>query len=218
MGDGKETCMVPDIVFYLLTRGAHKEPVRVTTGEIASGIGVSQQTASRKLIALEKEGGVERIGGKIMLTKKAVAKVRNFVSQVLESLKGAQILFGGSPIAGLGQGAFYVSQKGYREGFRKALGFKPFPGTLNIRIDDADIEKRITLREQPPIVVRGFTKGSRTFGTTACYKCVVGGLPGAVVFPEMNAHGLSVLEVVSPFNIRQKLSLTDLSRVEVEIV
>ena len=212
------TCMVPDIIFYLLQRGAHREPVKITTGEIAEGIGVSQQTASRKLITLEREGAVERVGGKIILTSKAVSRVREFVAEVLESLKGTSMTFSGSVTVGLGKGAYFVSQKGYMGGFQKKLGFKPFAGTLNIKIDDEDIEKRITLREQAPIEIPGFRKGKESFGKIACYKCVVNGAAGAIVFPENSQHGLSVLEIVSPFNLRKKLNLQDGSRVTVEMV
>jgi len=213
-----DTCIVPDIVFYLLQKGAHREPKRITTGEIAEGIGVSQQTASRKLIALEQEGAVVREAGAIRLTPLAITRVRKFVSEVLESLKGAEISFAGSVSAGLGKGAYYVSQKGYQSQFSKMLGFKPFPGTLNVKIGGEDIEKRITLRELPSIEIPGFKSGKVTFGKIACYQCMVNGLPGAVVFPENSSHGLQVIEVVSPFNLRKKLSLSDGSQVTVEII
>jgi CTP-dependent riboflavin kinase len=39
-----------------------------------------------------------------------------------------------------------------------------------------------------------------------------------VVFPENSRHGLQVLEVISPFNLRKKLSLSDGSKLGVEIV
>jgi len=213
-----DTCIVPDIVFYLLQKGAHREPKRITTGEIAEGIGVSQQTASRKLIALEQEGAVVREAGAIRLTPQAITRVRKFVSEVLESLKGAEIAFAGSVSAGLGKGAYYVSQKGYQSRFSSTLGFKPFPGTLNVKIGGEDIEKRITLRELPSIEIQGFKSGKDTFGKIACYRCMINGLPGAVVFPENSSHGLQVIEVISPFNLRKKLSLSDGSQVTVEII
>ncbi|MFA6214434.1 MAG: DUF120 domain-containing protein [Candidatus Micrarchaeia archaeon] len=213
-----DTCIVPDIVFFLLQKGAHREPMRITTGEIAEGIGVSQQTASRKLIALEKDGSVVRSGGAISLTPAAVSRVRSFVSEVLSSLQGEATVFSGAVAAGIGKGAYFVSQKEYADGFRKLLGFLPFAGTLNVKIEGEDIGKRITLREQKPLALPGFTKGKASFGKIDCYRCMVGGLPGAVIFPEMSVHGLQVIEVISPFNLRKKLSLSDGSRVAVEIV
>ena len=213
-----DTCIVPDVIFYLLQKGAHREPMRITTGEIAEGIGVSQQTASRKLIALEREGSVIRSGGSISLTPQAVSHVRAFVSEVLESLKGESTVFSGEVSSGIGKGAHFVSQKEYMAGFKKRLDFSPFAGTLNVKIEGEDIEKRITLREQKSILVPGFTKGKATFGKIDCYRCVVNGLPGAVIFPEMSVHGLQVIEIISPFNLRKKLSLSDGSKVTVEIV
>ena len=213
-----DTCIVPDIVFYLLQKGAHREPKRITTGEIAEGIGVSQQTASRKLIALEQEGAVVRADGALSLTPKAVSRVRAFVSEVLSSLKGETTLFSGAVASGIGKGAYFVSQKEYVDGFKKQLDFSPFAGTLNVKIEGEDIEKRITLREQKPILVQGFTKGKLSFGKIDCYRCMINGLPGAVIFPEMSVHGLQVIEVISPFNLRKKLSLSDGSNVTVEMV
>jgi len=213
-----DTCIVPDIVFYLLQKGAHREPKRITTGEIAEGIGVSQQTASRKLIALEQDGAVVRTGGALSLTPKAVSRVRAFVSEVLSSLKGETTLFSGAVASGIGKGAYFVSQKEYVDGFKKQLDFSPFAGTLNVKIEGEDIEKRITLREQKPILVQGFTKGKLSFGKIDCYRCMINGLPGAVIFPEMSVHGLQVIEVISPFNLRKKLSLSDGSNVTVEMV
>ena len=213
-----DTCIVPDIVFYLLQKGAHREPKRITTGEIAEGIGVSQQTASRKLIALEQEGAVVRTGGAISLTPQAVSRVRAFVSEVLSSLKGEAMLFSGAVASGIGKGAYFVSQKEYVDGFKKNLDFAPFAGTLNVKIEGEGIEKRITLREQTPIRVPGFARGKTSFGKIDCYRCVISGLPCAVIFPEMSVHGLQVLEVISPFNLRKKLSLSDGSKVTVEMV
>ncbi len=213
-----DTCIVPDIIFYLLQKGAHREPMRITTGEIAEGIGVSQQTASRKLIALEREGAVTRSAGAILLTPHAISRVRKFISEVLGSLKGESTLFSGAVSPGIGKGAHFVSQKEYMAGFKKLLDFSPFAGTLNVKIEGEDIEKRITLRERAPILVPGFTKGKATFGKIDCYRCVINGLPGAVIFPEMSVHGLQVIEVISPFNLRKKLSLSDGSKVDVEMV
>ncbi|MFA6329035.1 MAG: DUF120 domain-containing protein, partial [Candidatus Micrarchaeia archaeon] len=190
----------------------------ITTGEIAEGIGVSQQTASRKLIALEREGAVVREGGAISLTPKAVSRVRAFVSAILSSLQGEAMSFSGTVSSGIGKGARFVSQKEYMESFKRLLDFFPFAGTLNVKIEGGDIEKRITLREQPPIRVPGFAKGKVSFGKIDCYRCVIGGLPCAVIFPEMSVHGLQVLEVISPFNLRKKLSLSDGSKVSVEMV
>ena len=75
--------MISEIELYLLQKGAHKEPKRITTNDIAAETGVSQQTASRKLIELEKGGKIERVGAKLFLTPKAVEGMRKFVREAL---------------------------------------------------------------------------------------------------------------------------------------
>jgi len=127
-------------------------------------------------------------------------------------------VFNGTVVLGLGEGAYYCSQKQYVDGFRRKLGFKPFPGTLNVSIDSEDIEKRIMLRQQKPIEIPGFRKGTRSFGRIAAYRCVIGGLPGAIIFPERSLHGLQVLEVISAVSLKKKLGIADGSKVQVEVV
>ena len=210
--------MISEIEFYLLQKGAHNEPRRITTNDIAAETGISQQTASRKLIELEKAGRIERIGGKLFLAPKAVEGIRKFVRGVLESLESGGIVFSGKVTAGLGEGAFFLRQKQYADSFKKKLGFAPFAGTLNIRLNEDGIEKRIMLREEEPIAIPGFRKGSRTFGKIDAYRCVIAGIPCAIVFPERSIHGLQVLEIVSSFNLRKKLGLKDGSQLEMEVV
>lgn len=209
--------MISSVVFYLLKKGAHREPVRITTGEVAEQTGVSQQTASRKLISLEREGLITRVGGKVMVTEKAIAEARKLLKEVLDSLEGTSLVFNGKIVAGLGEGAFYVRQKKYMEGFDKLLCFKPFPGTLNVSISEDDIEKRLQLREQKAITINGFKDGKRSFGKIAAYRCAINSVPAAVIFPEMSLHGLQVLEIVAPYNLRKKLGITDGSAVRVEV-
>lgn len=210
--------MISEIEFYLLKKGAHKEPKRITTSGIAGETGISQQTASRKLIELERMGRIERVGGKLFLSPKAVSGIWKFVRSTLESLESGSIVFSGRVVVGLGEGAFFLRQRQYVDSFRKKLGFKPFAGTLNIRLDEDSVEKRIMLREVEPIRMPGFRKGNRAFGKIDAYRCVVSGIPCAIVFPERSMHGLHVLEIASSFNLRRKLRLNDGSEVKIEVV
>lgn len=217
MGKGSE-CSISDVVFFLIKKGAHLNPIKATTSEIAEGIGVSQQTASRKLIALEKEGAIKRGREGISITPQTLAEVRKFMADMLLALESDKLTFVGKVSSGIGKGAYFVSQEEYMRSFKKILEFAPFAGTLNVKIEGDDIEKRILLRQRKPLVVEGFKRGKNEFGKIDCYRCVINGLPGAVIFPEMSIHGLQVMEIISPFNLREKLSLSDGSTVNVEIV
>ena len=39
-------------------------------------------------------------------------------------------------VSGMGEGAYYMSLKGYRNQFIEKLGYEPYPGTLNVKLVD----------------------------------------------------------------------------------
>ena len=52
---------------------------------------------------------------------------------------------------GLGKGQYYISREGYQNQFLQNLGFVPFPGTLNIKLD-----LPFKPKEQKAIDIEGF--------------------------------------------------------------
>ena len=36
----------------------------------------------------------------------------------------------------MGEGSYYMSLKGYKKQFKEKLGYEPFPGTLNLKLED----------------------------------------------------------------------------------
>ncbi|MCE5245557.1 CTP-dependent riboflavin kinase, partial [bacterium] len=46
---------------------------------------------------------------------------------------------GSAETRGAGRGAFFTSLEWFRDQFHSAIGFRPFPGTLNVRICDDDL-------------------------------------------------------------------------------
>ena len=47
----------------------------------------------------------------------------------------------GNIASGLGEGALFLSMPHYRNGIKKKLGFRPFEGTLNIRISSKKLKR-----------------------------------------------------------------------------
>jgi riboflavin kinase, archaea type len=206
--------MLPELVVYLLGKNAHREGAKLTTKEMANELDVSQQTISRWMIELEQMGFLDRSNREIRLSQKAVSeaeKVYNVLKASLE--KNRQYLFSGKVVAGLGTGSSFLKIKGYSESLQKKLGFKPFPGTLNVRIPPEEIELRLSLRQGKEIDIPGFEHGGKRFGKLAIFKAKLFGEPAAVIFPEMSHHGLDVLEIISPDNLRQRYKLADGSAV-----
>ncbi|MDG7016416.1 MAG: CTP-dependent riboflavin kinase [Nitrososphaerota archaeon] len=125
----------------------------------------------------------------------------------------------GRLFTGLGEGAYYMSLEGYKKQFLMLLGFTPFPGTLNISVDPSDVPLRKQLDVLPGLEVRGFKDGKRTYGPVKCFRAMVAGKyrSGALVI-ERTHHGDSVLEVVSPVNLRKALGLAEGDRVSVAVL
>ncbi len=211
--------MLPDLVVYLLGKNAHRESVKLTTKEMASELQVSQQTISRWMIELEQQGFIDRGNREIKLSQKAVAEAEKVYFVLRSTLeKNRQYLFAGKVVPGLGTGASFMKISGYQEGIQKKLGFKAAPGTLNVKIPAEQIEIRLSLRSSKPIELPGFENGGKRYGKLALYRATVFGEPAAVVFPEMSHHGLDVLEIMSPDNLRRRYKLKDGSQIALVVM
>ncbi|MBI5635981.1 CTP-dependent riboflavin kinase [Candidatus Micrarchaeota archaeon] len=173
---------------------------------------VSQQSASRKLIELEKEGLALRKptgrGVKIILT----ASGRRVLEQAFFDLK--KILdqsparkLEGVVCSGLGEGKYYMSQDGYKKQFKEKLGLSIFEGTLNLRSDALEVKEFLFgLRK---IRVDGFHTPARTFGAVNAFKATLNGEKIAVIVPDRTKHDEGLVEVIAESDLRKKLGLKD---------
>ncbi len=120
----------------------------------------------------------------------------------------------GRVFTGLGEGEFYVNL--YARQFEKALGYKPFPGTLNIRLVPESVEEwRKTLASHNCVVVDPPSIPGARLARVKCYEAVLKGIRVHIVVPDISAYDESVVEVIAPENLREKLSLKDGDLVEI---
>ncbi len=203
-----------------------KRKGKITTISLARKLCTSQQTISRRLRKLENDGMIEReVGPKgqiVTLTHAGMGFLRKKyleLRDVVEHSGYHLITFGGTVVSGSGEGRYYVGQDEYFLQFHEKLGFRPFLGTLNIKLKSArDIGARNEMEKLKPVVVEGFEKEGRTFGEIKCYPCVINRkFKGAVVIPERTHHPPDVVEIISPANLRKELSLNDGNYIHVEI-
>ena len=216
---------IPTLI-ELLELGAKDRPVSITTTELGQKLGKSQQLASKHLEEMEKEGMVERIrsGGKsyVKLTKKGIssgAALYSTLSRVYSNNEGEKLEIVGTVFSGLGEGAYYISMKGYKRQFLAKLGWEPFPGTMNLRLDHPIFRKvRRDLETMKGIHIDGFKDGKRSFGGAECFKAILNGkADGAVLVIERTIHDDTVLEIISPINLRKQFKLKDGDEMKVEI-
>jgi riboflavin kinase len=204
-------------LYILLRLGGGRGLVKVSTTELSIALGGSQQSASRHLQLLEKEGFISRRidpgGSFINLTEKGVAAL----DEVFQDLKGylegeaaEPFVFEGTVVSGLYEGAYYISKEGYSRPIREKLGFDPFPGTLNVKIREEDYERRRRLERSPTALIEGFKDGERSFGSAKLYQVLINDeMKGALIVADRTIHDLSVMEIVSPSYLRRHFKLSD---------
>lgn len=209
----------------LLSKGAKNNYVPITTSALGKNIHKSQQAASKHLLELEQGGFIHRImsGRKVSvkLTQKGydqISDLYNLLKNNLESISSA-IALEGTLVTGMGEGKYYMSLKGYTKQFKEKIGYVPFPGTLNVKLDKKEhVEALRQLTNIEGTKVEGFSDGKRTYGWVKCFACKINGKVDAqLILLERTHHDLSTIELISKFEIRKKLGLKDGSAMTIKI-
>lgn len=210
-----------EILKQLAAIGGLHEYVYTSSGELAERLGVSQQTASRKILELLDAELIQRRMGTrkqlIRLTPAGIEVLRREYTDYRALFRtDEEVVVRGRVVSGLGEGAYYISRDGYRKEFGRLLSFDPFPGTLNLEVDPADREKVGEIKDMQGMLIAEFESEGRRFGAVKCFRAEIGGAEAAVIFP-LRSHHTHVVEVISPHNLREKLGLTDGADVRVKV-
>lgn len=220
---------------HLLSLGAKETHTEITSGQISKVIQRSQQTASKVLIELEKDNLIERIKNnkkfKIKVTQEGfevIKELHSMMKTAIDSSRGKRVIFKGKIVTGMGEGSYYMSKKGYKDQFREKLGYEPYPGTLNVKLEEQiykDTKREIT--SYPSIYIHGFKDENRTFGWVKCYPTIL--IPGnkenyekmeiesSILLLERTHHNNSLVEVISPVCIKETASLKNGDIVTIEL-
>ena len=210
----------------LAEMGAHRRTAKISTEYLAGKLGISQQTASRHLIELERKKWIQRTitpeGSLIKIAEAGRKKIQQLYSNLrflIEATYPPSVTLEGTVFTGLGEGAYYISKDIYRKQFIEKLGFDPYPGTLNLKLTtDYDLKTRTELETYPAIEIEGFKNENRTFGVVKCYPAMIDNkAKGALVLALRSHYDTSVLEVIASVCLRKQLSLKDGLKVKVEV-
>lgn len=117
-------------------------------------------------------------------------------------------------ISGMGKGTYFMSQEIYIKQFQEKLHFKPYVGTLNIKLEKNQSNTLINISQEKFRLVEG--KGK--LGDVKFIKAVLNhNVSGALVFPAKTEHTEDVLEFISNENLRKSLKLKDGDLVSITI-
>ncbi len=211
-------------LYKLAELGAHEKEVLCSTVDVARGIGSSQQTASRRLIEMERSGLINRAkegrNQRVRITPDGLSYLTGMYSTLKKVFEAPrrELVMRGVVFSGLSEGSYYMSREGYRRQFRSKLGFDPFPGTLNLRVGKEDLNDRRLLESYPFVYIEGFANAKRSYGPAKCYRAVVNEkVQSAIVLPIRAHYGADVVELISPSSLRKQLKLKDGDTVRVRV-
>ena len=209
---------------YLLSKGARYNYVMVTTTSLGRSVKKSQQAASKHLVELEKDGFVRRIiNGRnisVKITPKGYLEMTKISRALQSSLEShpAHVILKGTLTSGMGEGAYYMSLKGYTRQFKAKIGYVPFPGTLNVRLDRDCSQTVSQFDALDGKIIKGFSDGKRTYGWVRCFGGVLNRtIECNLIRLERTHHDPSTIELISGVNIRRAGRLRDGSKITIKI-
>jgi riboflavin kinase len=212
--------LIPVLKHIGLEGGIH-EFIPISSRQLGKDLDISQQSASKKILELlENELINRRVGARtqfIKITDKGLNVLRKEYSDYQRLFELADyITIQGVVTSGLGEGKYYITQKGYMDQFIDKLWFKPYEGTFNIKITGRDLNKFELLRGLEGIPIDGFEAGGRTFGKGQCFLCDIQGVECAIMIPR-RSHYENVIEIISKHFLRDRLKVKDGDVVEVRV-
>ena len=218
--DYKTLRRIPYLILLVKYGINEKEFSPISLTRMANDIGTTPQNVFKIIGRLVDDEFIQKstVNGQLMIkfTPKASEALRFVIDTIRYYLDEKLVVrLVGTVTSGLGEGGFYMSLEGYAKQFIEKLGFKPYPGTLNVRLRPEYVKYRLYLDALPGIYIEGFSNGLRTYGGVKCFKASVHGLPAAVLIIERTHHGPDTIEVISPYKLRDALNIKDGDEVEI---
>ncbi len=115
---------------------------------------------------------------------------------------------------GTGKGAFFTSLDWVVEQFQSKLGFRPFPGTLNVRVLEEDLPKLGMFTAEKDLEL---IPSDPDFCAAGLKRVRINGVPAVAVFPseDVRVHGKEIIEIISEFNLKASLNLVNGDQVSI---
>ncbi|CAB1071691.1 hypothetical protein D1AOALGA4SA_1321 [Olavius algarvensis Delta 1 endosymbiont] len=114
----------------------------------------------------------------------------------------------GKIISGENKGAYFTQLDWVQNQCQEKLGFKPFPGTLNLEIDPAKTPQIETLFENKGIEL--VPPDSSSCAGRVCPVNIMG-VGGAIVVPAENVrtHANNIVELIAPTCLKEAMDVDD---------
>ncbi len=121
-------------------------------------------------------------------------------------------ILSGIIVSGAGEAAYFTQLDWVRKQCAEKLHFQPYPGTLNIQVDENCLALLEDIQQKPAL---DLPSPDPAFCNARTRPASLNAQLVAIIIPEeaVNIHGRNILEVIAPVNLKETLSLRDGDRV-----
>ena len=131
-------------------------------------------------------------------------------------MRGEHIV--GRLATGIGQGRYFTRLDWARRQLIEKLGLDPFPGTVNVVIDEPDgMSAWSRLQATPGVRIDNPGVGPHDCDAR-CYRVSIEGrIDAAIVLPEVDGYSPALIELIASVSVREALAIADGDPVRLEI-
>lgn len=124
--------------------------------------------------------------------------------------------FIGKIVSGARQAAFFTQLDWVQKQCAEKLGFRPYPGTLNLAIADSDAD---LLKSFPGLDSMELVPPDPKFCSARTLPVKIKGIRGAIIIPakDVQIHAENILEVIAPVCLKEVLGVADGDFVKITI-
>ena len=114
----------------------------------------------------------------------------------------------GKVVSGARRAAFFTQLDWVQEQCAAKLGFKPYPGTLNIELSSQSL---INLRVLEKEAKTEFVPPDPKYCVARLLSVSLSSIAGAMIFPaeDVRIHGKSIVEIIAPVRLKDVLNIED---------
>ena len=117
-------------------------------------------------------------------------------------------IIAGKIVSGAGEGAYFTQINWVQEQCQERLGFKPYPGTLNLEISREYLPIIESLEGEEGIEL---ISPDPKFCNAKAFPVSLGDISGALIMPDakVRIHAKNIIEIIAPREIKTSLKASD---------
>ena len=121
-------------------------------------------------------------------------------------------ILSGTIVTGLGEAVNFTQIDWVQDQCEEKFGFRPYPGTLNLKVDGDQFDQWQELRRESGTLVK---PPSADFCDSKGFPVRIGSVRGAVIFPMVDGYPNDVIEIMAPVHLKETQGWDDGERVDV---